>query len=266
MQRRAIAAFAALTVACSLTSLDGLSGGATSTTPGAEAGGTTDATADALVGSEAGSDGAPAGIASCASAPAGAFCDDFEDGLSRWDRGISTGESFDIDQVSSISPTHSALATVSTGGSCCLSRSLPDNSVSIDVDADVRFESLSGGSTEFDFLGLRGQPDHNITLQVRLGTIEHDEDIVPIAGGADEKLTSTGYAVDSAWHHVHWTHRLTGATASVEVFIDGKKIGAVATDILDYAAPLTLDVGDCATDADGSPWKVRFDNIVVVTK
>lgn len=266
MHRRAIAAFAALTVACSLTSLDGLVGGAATTTSGAEAG-TTDATADAPVGSEGGADGAPAGIASCASAPAGAFCDDFENGLSRWDTGISSGESFEIDQVNSISPTHSALATVSKGGSCCLSRSFSGTPTSIEVDADIRFESLSGGSTEFDFLGLRGSGNHNITLQVRQGTIEHDEDFPPtVDGGSDEKLTSTGYDVDSAWHHIHWTHQLTGATANVEVFIDGKKIGEVVADALDYAAPLTLDVGDCTTDADGNPWKVRFDNIVVVTK
>lgn len=265
MHRRAIAAFAALTVACSLTSLDGLVGGAPSTTAGGEAG-STDATADTLVDSPIGSDGATAGTY-CASAPAGAFCDDFENGLSKWNPGISSGESFDIDQVSSVSPTHSALATVTGGGSCCLSRSFPGPPQTIEVDADIRFESLSGGSTEFDFLGLRGSANHSVTLQVRLGTIEHDEDLVPaVDGGPDERLTSTGYAVGSAWHHIHWTHQVTGATANVAVFIDGEKIGAVVADALDYAAPLTLNLGDCVTSANGSPWKVRFDNIVVVMK
>ena len=258
----------ALSVACSLTSLDGLSGGATATTPDGEAGTpdattTADASVDAPPSSDAKADAAPF----CGTAPAGAFCDDFENGLSQWDKDTTGGNSFAVDDVSSTSETHSALSTVLGDGSSCLRRVFSGTPQSIEVDADVRFDGVSSGSGDYDFMGLRGSNSHNLTLQLRLGVIELDQDIVPtVDGGPDETRASTGYGVDSAWHHVRWANHLTGSTADVEVFVDGKKIGGMVANVLDFASPLSFDLGDCAAFKSGTPWKVRFDNVVVVAK
>lgn len=201
MVGRAIAVVAALGVvgsfACSLTSLDGLSDGATPGTPGAE-GGTGDATADAVVDAPSGSDAKEDAAFSCANAPAGAFCDDFENGLSKWESDISGGNSLATDDTSSVSPTHSVLSVVTGVGATCMQKTFPGAPQTIDVDADVRFDAKPSTSDDYDILGIRGLQDNNVSLQVRNGNLEIDEDIVPIDGGKNlARLTRAG--VVSFW-------------------------------------------------------------------
>lgn len=267
MLRRAIAAAAALTVACSLASLDGLSDGAplTAPPPGDAGPGSGDAPSDAIAQTPPGADAqADAFISSCASAPAGAFCDDFEQGLANWTSNTTAGNTFLIEEASSVSPTHSAVSTALTGGLCCLTKALPGAPQTIEVDVDVRFEAVLASGADYDFLGLRGPVQNNLSVQVRSGVLEFDEDATPIDGAVNESFTSTGYAVDAAWHHVRWTNQRMGSTADVQIFVDGKKVGGMVASSLDYTAPLVLQVGDCSISS--SPWKVRFDNVVVVTK
>lgn len=253
----------AFAIACSLTSLDGLSGGAAPDEAGAEAG-PRDAALDTSLDAPTGSDASADAASFCASAPAGAFCDDFENGLSKWEVDTSNGNTFIIDDKSSVSSSHSA-TPMKSSGSTCLRRGFPGSPQTIEVDADVRFDAVAS-SGNYDFLGLRGSDNHNLTLQVQGGLIELDQDIpVAVDGGPDEQITPTGYGVDSAWHHIRWTNHLTGSTADVEVFVDGTKIGGMVVNVLDFASPLSLQVGDCDS-LSGSPWQVRFDNVVVVTK
>lgn len=253
-------------MACSLTSLDGLSDGATDSP--AEGGPEATTTADGAVDADATatSDAKPDGASFCASAPAGAFCDDFENGLSKWSSDTSNGNGFVIDDASSTSPSHAAFSTLTAQGSSCLRKSFPGSAESIVVDVDVRFDSLSGGDADYDFLGLRGSDNHNLTLQVRERTVEYDEDIEPVDGGGDDVLTSTDYDVDSAWHHYHWTHKIDGDKASVGLTIDGANVKSKVADARDYASPLTFELGDCVASPSGGAWKVRFDNVVIVVK
>jgi hypothetical protein len=263
----AISAVSAVSIACSLTSLDGLSNGASPNAPDAsQLPG--DATAEgAAEGGGPVADAQADAPSFCETAPAGAFCDDFEDGLSKWQSDVSANNTLVADQASSTSATHSAFITVSADGSSCLSRIFPGTPQTIVVDADVRFDGVSGGGSDFDFLGLRGGGDHNLTIELRGGIVAFDQDIVPtVDGGPDEQLTPTGYALDSAWHHFHWENHLNGSTAEVTLSVDGTKIGSLVSDTRDYASPLKVDLGDCVANVSGGPWKVRFDNVVVVTK
>jgi hypothetical protein len=267
--RRVLVALAALSVACSLTSLDGLSGGTDPTAPGADA--TIEGTTTPLDASAEGSPGADAkvdGASFCASAPAGAFCEDFENGLGAWQIQVTDANSFAIDTAASTSPTHAGLSTAypSANGSpsACLRKVFAGAPRSITVEADVRFEGTS--SNDYDLLGFLGSYDHNLSVQVVAGDLQFDEDILPVDGGSRQVFTSTGYKVDSAWHHYRWTNELTGGTSTIELFVDGTKVGGITADARDYAAPFTLEVGDCVVYPSQSPWKVRFDNVLLVTK
>lgn len=263
MFRRVIAALATLTVACSLTNLDGLAGGSASSPDGGAVG-----AIDATAGDASADSAATTGVLlSCANAPAGAFCDDFENGLSRWDDDTSAGNTFVVDTVSSTSPTHSLLATITKDGASCLSKTFAGAPTVIEVDVDLRVESVSSAASDYDLIGLRGDGDHNLTLELRGGKLGFDQDVVPVsASDPDEERTLTSYVVDSAWHHLHWTNRISGSKANVEVLVDGVKIGEVTASAADYDR-LTLDLGDCVTNDPGStPWRVRYDNVVVVAK
>ncbi len=273
MVRRPLAALATLclagALACSLTSLDGLSDGATPSPPGAE-GGTGDATLDvAVTDAPPGKDATVDASFSCANAPVGAFCDDFESGLSKWQiETDGTGNTFVIDDTASVSGSHSALSTVGSDGSTCLTKVFSGSFQIIEVDADIRFDSKSSSTdTDYDILRLSGSDLHNLAVQVHNGVIEFDEDIAPLTdGGQDEVDTSTGHTIDAAWHHVRWTNHLSGSTADVEVLLDGTKIGGLTANALDFSGPLGFELGDCTTSPGGTPWKVHFDNVVVVTK
>ena len=126
---------------------------------------------------------------------------------------------------------------------------------------------MSSAASDYDLIGLRGDGDHNLTLELRDGKLGFDEDIPTVSpSDPSEQRTLTSYVVDSAWHHVRWTNRISGTTAIVEVHVDGVKIGGVTASAADYAG-LTLDLGDCVTGDPGvTPWRVRYDNVVVVAK
>jgi hypothetical protein len=262
-----VVALATVCVACSLTtSLDGFSGGVERLADG-------DATADGFApipdaSLDADADANVDGGSFCASAPAGAFCEDFENGLGAWLPSTTDTNTFAIDTAASTSPTHSALSTAypstNVTPSACVRRSFGGNFQSITVEADVRFEGTS--TLDYDILGLLGSSDRNLSIQVQNGLLEFDEDTMSDSGLGDQVTTSTGFSVDSKWHHYRWTNELAAGRATVEVFVDGTKVGGVTADARAFAAPLTLEVGDCVIYPTQTPWKVRFDNVLLLAK
>jgi hypothetical protein len=238
--------------ACSLvTSLDGYTGGATPTT-GSEAGGLEAGRADAAT---------QDGDAGLACPGASNVCLDFEEGdRGAWDdTNVTNGATATVEQGSLVV----TVPTGSGGSAACFSKRLPDGVTRIDVDVDVVADAL--GSLDFDILGLRGSASHNLTLQIRAGKLELDEDTAP-DGSTDEILTNTGFVFDAAWHHLRWTNQIAGGSATVEVFVDGVKRGTWTMDARDYATPTTFDLGDCVIVPLTTAWKIRFDNLVVVAK
>ena len=259
-------AAAALTVACSLTSLDGLSGGPSDTPRPADDARAGDAAADAVADAPPRADdaGTDAFTTSCATAPTGAFCDDFELGLVNWEIKSSAGNAMVLDALDSVSPTHSALSMVASPGMSCLSRTFLGSPTTIEVEADVRVDAQSLSGANYDMFALGASGAANLAVQLRLGVLEFDEDILLGDGGKEEKFTTTDYKVDAAWHHIRWTNQLGPTTAEAVIYVDGTRVGSTLANPVDFKAPLLLELGDCTISS--VPWKIRFDNVVVVTK
>ena len=258
----------ALTLAgCLLTTtLDGLSGGSSGTTPDGT-------TPDGATPDGATPDGGSLGDAGpfCESKPSTLLlCADFDDGkFPAPFAADSRGTGAVVAATGDVrSPPFAALFTAPAAAKqtvgATLLRTLPSGAKSIVVELDIHLEEVGAGA-DYDLLTISaGSPEIGVQINED-ATLSWDEDFSqPNDAGMGGVEVALGRSLPSGWTHVKWSLDVNGAIAMAELFIDGTSAGrrAFSSDVLSGAAP-TLEIGDSSQGALTKEWRLRIDNITV---
>lgn len=265
----ALSALAAAT-ACSLTSLDGLSGGAAQ-----DAGATADASTDGARVDGAILSDAEAGppVAFCASldAAALALCADFDQGVlpAPFGRVLEeNGGKVTLDTADSRSPPRSLLFTVGQSNSnsaAALAWTSRPIATEVSFDLDVRVDAFGSGS--FDVLGLT-RAGVETGLQIRSdGALEFDIELPDGDGGQKETIIPIAGSIDSAWRHVRFeASPQSSSTWKVNVLVDGTFFGTTTVPTAGFVGQPDVVLGDDVVFPSSTPWRVHIDNVVVRAK
>lgn len=262
---------AALAVAaCSLTSLEGFSGG-----DPADAGDADGVSSDAARADDATVADSDAGPAPpfCASLDAAnvSLCADFDTVAlpAPFARMIvETGGTVDLDVGDFRSSPRSLLFTVgrpSGDSAAAVAYTSSPIATAVSIDMDVRVDAP--GSGDFDLVSvLRGDVQAGFQIN-RTGSLEFDVEVPADGGGRTETETPTDGTLGTAWRHIRFQASATGGPSwNVVLFVDGVQVGATTVPSAGFVGQPTIEIGDGRVFPMSTPWRVRLDNVVVRTQ
>lgn len=264
---------AAIASACSLASLEGLSGG-DATDAGAADQATSDAAPVDAVASDATVDAGPARpFCATVDTTALAFCADFDDGRPLpapfGTVLVAGGGTVAIDGADFRSSPSSLLFTAGgpTGDSAAgLAFTTRPIASEVSVDFEVRVDALGSGS--FDVLVFK-RADVEIGFQISdEGKLEFDREVPDGDGGRIETIIPIASALGGAWRHVRFEGSPTSgpSTWNVNVLVDGVNVGTTTVPSIGFVGQPDVVLGDGTVFPPSTPWRIRVDNVVVRTK